>query len=350
MEIKNSENKKSKISFFILLSTFYFLFSVLAVQAATLYLSPASGDFTVGGNFTVAVYVSSPDQAMNAVQGTVTFPLDKLEVVSLPKSASIVNLWVQNPRFSNKTGAVQFEGLALNPGFTGSAGKLLSITFRAKQTGRALLEIANSSVLANDGLGTNILTSVSGGKYTLLPKKTEPLAPTPSTTPTSSLPLPAEPIAAPKITNYSPLVYLPREALLIEGTAIPNTQIVLYLQKDSKSKIVTFETASDEKGKWQAFYQEGLEKGQWWVSAVAKDKEGAFSSSTEVLPIQVDSWFNYVIRFILKYFFYIIILIVVLFCLLVYFIYRRFRKKQMQKKSEKDIQIEKDNFGNLGVG
>ncbi|MCK4386972.1 MAG: hypothetical protein KAV41_02740, partial [Candidatus Pacebacteria bacterium] len=139
----------------------------LSVQAASLYFSPATGSFSVGRDFGVSVYVSSSDRSMNAVSGGISFPADKFEVKSLSKSGSIINLWVQEPSFSNTLGAIDFEGVVLNPGFLGSSGKVLTVNFRAKKEGTVPLIFSSSSVLANDGLGTNILTSLGTANYSV---------------------------------------------------------------------------------------------------------------------------------------------------------------------------------------
>jgi len=117
---------------------------------------------------------------MNAASGIVSFPQDKIEVVSFSKTGSIISLWVQEPSFSNSAGTINFEGIVLNPGFTGTAGKILNVTFRPKTTGTANLNFYSGSVLANDGQGTNILTSMSkasfglGGAVSTAPETTTP--------------------------------------------------------------------------------------------------------------------------------------------------------------------------------
>ena len=123
----------------------FVVFSILpiAAQAASLYFSPSSGSYAVGSPITLNVYVSSADQAMNAASGVISFPSDKLEVTSLSKTGSIFTLWVQEPSFSNSVGAVNFEGIVLNPGFTGSGGKVLSITFKTKVAGNAPLTFSS---------------------------------------------------------------------------------------------------------------------------------------------------------------------------------------------------------------
>jgi len=141
--------------------------------AASLYFSPSSGSYNIGQNFSIAVYVSSVEQTMNAASGVISFPIDKLEVTSLSKTGSIFNLWVQEPLFYNSAGTVQFEGIVLNPGFIGSSGKIISVNFRVKSAGTANLNFFSGSVLAADGKGTNILTNINGGVYTLEPSSSE---------------------------------------------------------------------------------------------------------------------------------------------------------------------------------
>ena len=70
-------------------------------EAATLSFSPSFGSHASGNTFSVGVFVSSADQAMNAASGAISFPADKLEVISLSKTGSIFTLWVQEPSFSN---------------------------------------------------------------------------------------------------------------------------------------------------------------------------------------------------------------------------------------------------------
>ncbi|PIR07393.1 hypothetical protein COV54_01295 [Candidatus Jorgensenbacteria bacterium CG11_big_fil_rev_8_21_14_0_20_38_23] len=148
----------------------------LVAEAATLYFSPSSGAYTVGGTLSVNVYVSSADQAMNAASGVISFPQDKLEVTSLSKTGSIFILWVQEPSFLNSVGTINFEGIVLNPGFTGAAGKIITTNFKVKAAGVATLNFSSGSVLANDGKGTNILANMNSGTYTLKPVTITPPA------------------------------------------------------------------------------------------------------------------------------------------------------------------------------
>lgn len=148
-------------------------------QGATLYLSPSSGTYTVGQTFSVGVYVSSKDEAMNAVSGTVTFPSANLAVTGISKTGSIVSLWTQDPSFSNTAGTINFEGIVLNPGYTGGNGLVVSITFKAVSAGTPRVPISAGAILANDGLGTNIMAGLGAAQFSIV-QTVQPEQPTPS--------------------------------------------------------------------------------------------------------------------------------------------------------------------------
>jgi len=160
-------NKKLFLSFTgaILFSIFYFISSVSLVQAADLYFSPNSGYYQIGENFSVNLFVSSRDQATNAVSAQISFSPDKVEVVSLSKENTIFNFWLQEPAFLNKIGKIDFEGVVFNPGFQGTSGQLIKINFKVKNIGRAEISLTLASVLANDGKGTNILAGLGTANF-----------------------------------------------------------------------------------------------------------------------------------------------------------------------------------------
>lgn len=186
-----------RFSTILLLSVFYFLFSPTSASAANLYFSPSSGSHAVGATFSVSVYVSSADQAMNAASGAISFPKDKLEVVSVSKSGSIFSLWVQEPSFSQSAGVINFEGIVLNPGFTGSGGKIMAVSFKAKSAGAAALNFSSGSALANDGQGTNILAGLGKAQFSLGGED----APVPETPAPSDVPSVSGPPSAPRISS-----------------------------------------------------------------------------------------------------------------------------------------------------
>jgi len=177
--------KKLLLLLVVLIFSFGFFSDVQA--GASLYLSPSAGSYTVGNTFLVQAKVNSGGVPINAADGTLIFDVDDLEIKSISKEGSIFSLWVQEPTFSNSLGTINLAGGKPSPGFTGAAGTIINITFRARTAGTANLTFASGSVLADDGKGTNILTSMGAGVYTLSgrtitptepPEEGLPLAPT----------------------------------------------------------------------------------------------------------------------------------------------------------------------------
>lgn len=193
----------------MLLSSIFFLglfFFVTEAKSATLYFSPASPTYTIGDSFQVSLFVSSADQAMNAAQATINYPTDKLEMISVSTKNSIFSLMVENPVFSNVNGSASFSGIVLNPGYSGKSGRLVTLNLRAKALGQANLSVSSAQVLANDGLGTNILTSRGGGTVTIIEKKVAPEPPKP-------IPLP------------EPTIYIPTTTITTTVPEEPTTEI-----------------------------------------------------------------------------------------------------------------------------
>jgi len=155
----------------VLLSVAFLFIGTPEVFAATIGFFPAAATFSAGERFGVGVYVSSPDQPVNAASGSISFPAGIMEVVSLTKGATF-NLWIKEPEFSNTAGTINFEGIVLNPGFKGPSGKVLDIVFRAKGAGTASLDFKTAAVLANDGKGTNMQAKAGAANYTIVPLKT----------------------------------------------------------------------------------------------------------------------------------------------------------------------------------
>lgn len=150
----------------------YFSTAVLA-QAATLSLSPSTGVYTVGNTFSVRVVVNTGGQPVNAADGTLSFDPREVSVVSVNRNNSIFNLWVAEPAFSNSAGTINFSG-GLPSGYKGQTGTIMTINFRATNAGTARINFKGGSVLANDGRGTNILTAMNGGTYTIQAQSAAP--------------------------------------------------------------------------------------------------------------------------------------------------------------------------------
>ena len=156
-----------------------FLMPAAHTEAASLTLSPGSGNYAPGATFTVRLAVNCQGKSINAADGTIKFDPAQLTVVSATRSGSIFNLWVTEPTFSNSAGTVTFSG-GLPSGYTGSGGNIMSVTFRAKGSGTTKISVTGASVLANDGQGTNVLSSSGSASFTIQAAAPAPTTPTPT--------------------------------------------------------------------------------------------------------------------------------------------------------------------------
>ena len=165
-------NTQKKILSFLGFIIFLLLFGISPLHAnasATLSLSPASGSYVKNNTFAVSVNVNTNGQVVNAVTANLTFDTSKLAVVSISTSSSIITFWTGGPTYSNAAGTIYFAGGVPNPGFSGTK-LIVTITFKGTTLGSGGVAFApGSSVLLNDGLGTNIFGSAIGGTYTVVP-------------------------------------------------------------------------------------------------------------------------------------------------------------------------------------
>ncbi|RJO59463.1 hypothetical protein C4546_02090 [Candidatus Parcubacteria bacterium] len=161
------EVKAKKLAMILLLGALFlsvalglFVQPATGAEGASLLFSPASGSFTVGSTFNVSIQVNTGGKAINAVKADIKFPPTKLQVVNPSAGTSFISIWVDQPTYSNVAGTISFQGGLPNPGITTNAGIVSTITFRAISPGPAKLTFVDTSrVLANDGQGTDILTS-----------------------------------------------------------------------------------------------------------------------------------------------------------------------------------------------
>ncbi len=131
--------------------------NLITAHAANLVVSPSSVTTNIGKTFSVDIVVNNNIGAINAVATQLSFPKDALQVVSISKKSSFINLWAEEPSFSNEKGTLSLEGVALNPGFDKSTGKVLTVTFKAVEAGNVSIKVASGQVLANDGNATDVL-------------------------------------------------------------------------------------------------------------------------------------------------------------------------------------------------
>lgn len=165
----------------ILVAFLFFFMPAFAAHAATLSATPSQTTLSPGSSFSVRIAVNAGGQAINNAEGVLEFPANLLSVSSVSKGGSIFTIWVEEPAYSNAAGTVSFNGGLPNPGYSGSSGTVLTVTFTAKQAGNATIAFDGAAVRANDGSGTDVLTSATGAALTISsPPSAEPAASAPA--------------------------------------------------------------------------------------------------------------------------------------------------------------------------
>lgn len=160
-----------KLLVLVVFSFLLVLFSGLPPKAeagtAILKIDPPQGTFYVDSSFDVSIILDTGGETINAVEAELFFPPNILQVTTPTAAQSFIAIWTSPPTFSNKDGYVRFQGGVPSPGLKTSQGVLSTVTFRATQPGKVVLELKNSRVLLADGSGRDILGTTLGARYTI---------------------------------------------------------------------------------------------------------------------------------------------------------------------------------------
>ena len=228
--MRNCQNKSILLLFVLFANlTFYInISSARDAQSANLFFSARPAQIQEGERVTIDVKINSPLQSINAISGILSYPPELVRVVSINKEKSIINLWTQEPKL--RFDSILFEGVILNPGFQNTNGFVFSITLEAKNKGIVLLKFREGAILANDGRGTNVITTLSSTDFKIIPSPTyfenKLIAGVSS----------PKPVILPVITDYSSLVGS-TDNLYVKGKGGPNT-LTKIIFKDVSVKSV----------------------------------------------------------------------------------------------------------------
>src|SRR5450830_219893 len=125
--------------------------AVRAAGGASLRLDPRTSACGVGQSFHVSVLVDTGGEVINAVEADLTFPSSMLEVTGVDATSGSFLPIVVEKSFNNTSGRIRIVGGVPTPGFTGGAGRVATITFRARAAGSAKVTFeATSKLMRND--------------------------------------------------------------------------------------------------------------------------------------------------------------------------------------------------------
>ena len=137
------------------------------IYNSVLKFEPDSGLFDTSYKQSVAIKVLSGGENINAVNIMVDFDPTAMEVEDI----NTVNSFCQKDLFvekliDNKQGKISIVCGVPNPGFTSQEGIVAELIIKPLREGRFSLNFSPySQVMANDGLGTNVLRQVNGASY-----------------------------------------------------------------------------------------------------------------------------------------------------------------------------------------
>lgn len=135
--------------------------------------APKSGTFVEGSTFQVPILINTKGASINGIDLKISFDPNKLGIIQPSNGKSIIGVWVEPPAYDNSRGTASFVGVIPN-GITTSSGLVGTITFIAKSAGKAAVTFrSNSSILVNDGLGSDAATNFGRAEYDIIPKPPE---------------------------------------------------------------------------------------------------------------------------------------------------------------------------------
>src|SRR3989338_2011122 len=138
----------------LLLSIFCYVFLAPLAQASVLFFHPQDHiEAEEGESVVVEARLDTEGKTVNAIDATLLFSPDKLEVLDVSFGDSVVRLWISEPETDNASGRMRFVG-GIPSGGSYAAGVLARITFRARVRGESALGWDGASqILLNDGTG-----------------------------------------------------------------------------------------------------------------------------------------------------------------------------------------------------
>jgi hypothetical protein len=153
---------------------------VRAAAGSTLRLDPASGTFGVGQTFQASIVVDTGGEAINAIQADLSFPASTLEVVGLDYTSGSILVITLEHSYDNVAGSIRILGGMPAPGFTGSAGKVATVTFRARTSGTASIAFDGTSAVLRNSDSVNTLAGATPGQFIIASGTTPAVIVTPT--------------------------------------------------------------------------------------------------------------------------------------------------------------------------
>ena len=154
----------STFKYYSLASLILLFLIVKSASAAVVYVLPEEKNFSSGEIVSVDIKIDSEGESINAIEGTIEWPTNILEFVSVTKKDSVFDFWLEEPIGSSASSSLRFVG-GTTKGISGAALHIVNIQFKTVSAGTAELLISEVAVTASDGKGTNVFSGAKGARY-----------------------------------------------------------------------------------------------------------------------------------------------------------------------------------------
>ncbi len=162
---------KLKFGIWILFVICFLKFGIFYAQAAILYSQAANQDVYEGQTFVLEWFLDTEGKPINSLDLKLDFTPDTLEVVETTTGNSLVNLWIRTPTTDNNKGTLSLTGGIAN-GINSKQLPIFRSVFQAKKPGTASIKFnPDSTVLLNDGLGTQETLKFKDEVFNIYPKE-----------------------------------------------------------------------------------------------------------------------------------------------------------------------------------
>lgn len=138
--------------------------SITSIDQSYVYLSSDIRTVEVGELVSVEVGVSA-HTPINAVDITIDYPADMVEVFSIDRGQSVLTLWTEDPVVT--TDSVRFAGGTFRRGFVGDH-EIATVKFRAQKTGQYRITTGAVTFVAGDGSGDEVAADTNPANSTSL--------------------------------------------------------------------------------------------------------------------------------------------------------------------------------------
>lgn len=285
------------------------IFLAERASASDFLFTGAPAEIYQGDEIKINLVVDAGEKIINTVGGRVIIPKNYFSVKEIIDGDSGINFWVEKPA-ADASGEIIFSGIVPG-GFSGRLN-IFSAILSANAPGEAEINIASTTALLNDGLGTADLVNSFGARIAIKPK-TDGRSPLAVALDDNEPPE----IFYPEIIS-SPSVYGGRQALIF-STADKKSGLDRY--EILEKKIYRFAGLSIPAGHWQKAESPYLLKDQNLKSEIsvrAVDRRGNARLAI-IAPSSPIFWYENIL-------FWGIILLLALIIVALFSIYAKRRK------------------------